>query len=786
MQVSRITRLLAVTGAGLLLPGMLATALETGANADTPPHGTISTVAGGPGGPAKGTSVSVSPCTLDFASGNLYFASRVEMFFTFDGPPAVYRLSQSTGALSRIAGTGMTAGGAGNGMLTSTYSLKQPCGTTIDAAGNVIVADRHVTAFAAKTGTFHGIRMRAGREYTLSTVSAHDVQLDPAGNLVMTVSGTAASSVSDEIDSQVFVRAERTGNFYGKKMVKGKLYLIAGQRQGGSITTTARAVTANLGYSIGTVRFDRTGNILLADTGRGWVRVIPARAGTFYGIRMTPGWIYSIATGLTKPKGAVFDRAGNVVIADGTALRVLAEQTGTFYGQQMTRGQVYTLQTAPDVYAAAVDNAGNVLFTTGAGGGPTTSVVMLAERAGSFYGTKTQAGLLYTIAGNGRISYSGDGGPAGRAQLYAPSAVAANRTGTQTAFLVETFHTGHAAIRLVTRTTGVYFGHAMVAGDIYTIAGDGPDLGTGIPAVGAGLRGGDSIAFDPLGNLLISDYSRVVVVAARAGTFYGQPMQAGFLYQIAGGGTDLTGNGVPALSAELGVRSIATDSAGNIFVQDMPDLNQSPVWIRVIAAKAGTFYGQPMTAGDIYTVAGDGGLGNQGDGGPATAAHLGPEVIAIDQAGNLVISGDERVRVVAAATGTFYGKKMTAGDIYRVAGGGPIYRIADGTPALRAQISEITLAVDKSGNLLVGSADGTTVWMVAEKAGTYYGKRMHAGDVYTVAHDIGGAVFRDNCPALRATFAVTGLAVQPGTENLLIADSPASFGGTERIRSVSR
>ena len=49
MKPSRITRLLAVTGAGLLLPGMLATALETGANAATPPHGTMSTVAGGPG-----------------------------------------------------------------------------------------------------------------------------------------------------------------------------------------------------------------------------------------------------------------------------------------------------------------------------------------------------------------------------------------------------------------------------------------------------------------------------------------------------------------------------------------------------------------------------------------------------------------------------------------------------------------------------------------------------------------------------------------------------------------
>ena len=44
----------------------------------------------------------------------------------------------------------------------------------------------------------------------------------------------------------------------------------------------------------------------------------------------------------------------------------------------------------------------------------------------------------------------------------------------------------------------------------------------------------------------------------------------------------------------------------------------------------------------------------------------------MDGAGNLVIAdtGNDRVRVVAASTGTFYGRAMTAGDIYTVAGTG--------------------------------------------------------------------------------------------------------------------
>jgi hypothetical protein len=71
--------------------------------------------------------------------------------------------------------------------------------------------------------------------------------------------------------------------------------------------------------------------------------------------------------------------------------------------------------------------------------------------------------------------------------------------------------------------------------------------------------------------------------------------------------------------------------------------------IRVVAGSAGTFYGQPMTAGHIYTIAG-GGPGGLGDGGAATAGVLlQPGAVVVNAAGNVLIcdTGDNRIREVA-------------------------------------------------------------------------------------------------------------------------------------------
>src|SRR5437660_200594 len=76
--------------------------------------------------------------------------------------------------------------------------------------------------------------------------------------------------------------------------------------------------------------------------------------------------------------------------------------------------------------------------------------------------------------------------------------------------------------------------------------------------------------------------------------------------------------------------------------------------IRVAAAASGTFYGQQMTAGDVYTIAGTGVYGFSGDGGPAASARLSdPASVTLDAAGNLVIASNSanRVQVIANHNG---------------------------------------------------------------------------------------------------------------------------------------
>jgi hypothetical protein len=83
----------------------------------------------------------------------------------------------------------------------------------------------------------------------------------------------------------------------------------------------------------------------------------------------------------------------------------------------------------------------------------------------------------------------------------------------------------------------------------------------------------------------------------------------------------------------------------------------------------GTFYGRAMKPGRIYAIAGNRNFGYSGDGGPAVKAEIEAGPLRIDQYGNVIFGRNPEIRVIADRTGTFYGVPMTAGDIYTIARG---------------------------------------------------------------------------------------------------------------------
>src|SRR5215470_10357894 len=319
-----------------------------------------------------------------------------------------------------------------------------------------------------------------------------------------------------------------------------------------------------------------------------------------------------------------------------------------------------------------------------------------------------QSGGLTTPVGTGTAGPLGDGGRAASAELSTCGATLDHSGNLVIA------DWGDSRIRMVAASTGTFFGLAMTAGDIYTVAGNGLFGFSGDTqlATAAKLDGPPAVAVDGAGNLVIADSGndRVRVVAAASGTFYGQAMTARHIYTVAGNGTTgFAGDGGPATAAELYYPDqAAVDGAGNLVIADSANDR-----VRVVAAKTGTFYGLAMTAGDIYTVAGNGTTGFAGDGGPATGAGLdSPRGVTVDGAGNLVIAdrGNNLVRVVAATSGTFSGQAMPAGDIYTVAGNGTLGFSGDGGAATSAELaSPAQTAVDGDGNLVI--ADGANGWV---------------------------------------------------------------------------
>ncbi len=336
-------------------------------------------------------------------------------------------------------------------------------------------------------------------------------------------------------------------------------------------------------------------------------------------------------------------------------------------------------------------------------------------------------GNIDTIAGTGTFGYNGDNIPSDTAQIKAPADVAVDGSGN--VFIADQGNHRVRVIAVSVSNPGYPCGGCTwTPGNIYTVAGTGTASynGDGIVASSAQLSAPGNIAFDSSGNLLISDTSngRVRVVAINASnpgyTLGGHNCPCTWtqqqIYTIAGSDTlGYAGDGGAATIIGTGTgaelqypHGVTTDGVGNVIIGDGSNNR-----VRIVAVSASNpgypCGGCTWTTGNIYTIAGTGTGGYNGDDIVATTAKVdAPNDALVDSAGNVLIADiiNSRVRIIAvSATNPGYpcgGCTWTPTHIYTIAGTNASGYNGDGVVSTSAQLDlPSDLAFDPAGNLVI-------------------------------------------------------------------------------------
>lgn len=227
-----------------------------------------------------------------------------------------------------------------------------------------------------------------------------------------------------------------------------------------------------------------------------------------------------------------------------------------------------------------------------------------------------KTGIVTTIAGNGTPGFSGDGGPANKAQLNEPHSIGLDQRGD-----IYVCDIKNHRVRKVDMKTGI----------ISTFAGNGERKPTPDTArfATSPLHGPRALDFDKDGNLWVAlrEGNAVLKLDIARGT----------AHHIAGNGKKgFTGDGGPAKEASLnGPKGLSVGPNGNVFIADTE--NHA---IRMIDVKTGM----------IHLVAGTGVRGNGPEGDPTQCKLNRPHGVFVASDGSVFIgdSENERVRVIRA------------------------------------------------------------------------------------------------------------------------------------------
>lgn len=654
----------------------------------------------------------------------------------------------------------------------ASISLNDVSGLAVDAAGNVFLSL-----------PYYSVVMRID--------AASGILTRFAGNGTSGFSGDNGAAVNAQLYNPGALALDSAGNLYIvdtgsnriRKVSNGVITTVAGNGTNGFSGDSGPATSAGLYYPYA-LASDSAGNLYVSD-GTGVVREV------------SNGIITSVAGGQGYFAGIAVDNAGHLYLLDGATPRVLEVANGVAttiagngtYGFSGDNGPATAAELGGDPEdgeggpgGIAVDSAGNLYIADSfngrvreVSGGVITTVaqsgfpalvavgtvgglyILDASNGAAYVGSrilKFAGGVTTTVAGNGLVSFGGDGGPAASAQLYQPEGVAIDSAGRM--YIADSLNN---CVRMIAN------------GVITTVAGTGVQgfSGDGGPAASAQLRTPVAVAVDPAGNLYIADLNNYRV----------REISGGMISTVAGT-EGVTPNGV------------AADAAGNVYVSDGSRILKVSNGIATVVMSTvdnnsgATFHPTGLAldpAGNLY-VTNNGAILKLSNG--AITTVTGGTGVAVDSAGNLYVADGNLGLIRKFSSGTMAALPMSpplafpgygiavdsAGNIY---GSDYISRILVLKPT-GAAASPSPVSVDfvnnAASNQFLGISPGEIVTIKGSGLGPAQLVSAKAGNDGLYPTQLGGATVQFNgiaAPLLYASstqvaavapYGVTGASVQ--------------------------
>lgn len=578
------------------------------------------------------------------AAGNLYVADKFNN-----------RIRKITpdGIITTVAGSD-GSGFAGDGDKATSALLNLPQAIALDAQNNLYIADegnhcvRKVNgqtgiittlagvdtagfsgdgslAFLAKLNSPVGVAVDGQYIYIADKGNYRVRRVNLSSNVITTYAGNGTSGYSGDGGPATSatlnigsVNIDNAGNVYfinGNALRKvtagsGTISTVAGSAGAGFSGDGGNAFAA-LFNTLSAFCFDNANNIFIADLGNYRIRKVLSATGV----------VNTVAGNGHKRFGGDGGKAQEAILASPTS--VSTDLAGNIYFIDFDNARIRKITASSKIISTV---AGNGVLGFSGDGGPATQASLSCsgldvDTAGNIYiadrdnqrirKVDGKTGIITTIAGE-TMGFNGDGGPASKASFKNPTDVAVDLGG-----VIYIADNGNSRIRAIRSD-----------GSITTIAGDGSNSfsGDGGSPLLAGLGDPQAVTVDNKGNVYITtpSFNRVRKIS----------VDNNLINTIAGG--DSAGYwGDEGLAYKAGLtdpRSAEVDKSGNVFIADYGNF-----CVRKINAEDGI----------ISTVSGIGVPGFSGDGGPSRLAKFNsPFDLAFDTAGTMYISdpGNYRIR----------------------------------------------------------------------------------------------------------------------------------------------